>query len=68
MWSLIYSELPWIRAQGEHDVAQQVRDVTAAPRGCDWTEDRRGSNKRGITPDFVPEEYVAESILPGWEI
>ena len=34
----------------------------------DWTEDRRGSNKRGITPDFVPEEYVAESILPGWEI
>ena len=32
---------------------------------CDWTKDRRGLTKRGITPDFVPEEYVAESILPG---
>ena len=40
---------------------------TAARREgcCHWTKDSRSLASTWHTPDFVPEEYVAEAILPG---
>ena len=56
--------------RGEHELAQQVRDVTAAPpcRCAIGPKTAEALTKRGITPDFVPEEYVAGRSCPGWEI
>jgi len=52
--------------RGEQDLARQLRDSTATPRVAAIGPKTAGAlTKRGITPDFVPEEYVAESILPG---
>ena len=54
------------QGRGEHDLALQFRGSTATPRvAAIGPKTAEALTKRGITPDFVPEEYVAESILPG---
>src|ERR1041384_366932 len=44
----------------------RLRDSVANPRiAAIGPKTAEALTARGITPDFVPEEYVAESILPG---
>lgn len=49
-----------------HVVSLSRRDSAATPRvAAIGPRTAEALQARGITPDFVPEEYVAESILPG---
>jgi uroporphyrinogen-III synthase len=45
-----------------HEVARSDTSPKVAAIGPKTAEALKG---RGVTPDFVPQEYVAESILPG---
>jgi uroporphyrinogen-III synthase len=52
--------------RGEGDLTLELRDTAANPRvAAIGPKTARALQARGVTPDFVPEEYVAESILPG---
>jgi len=52
--------------RGENHHSPRLRDSAAAPRvAAIGPKTAQALQERGIHPDFVPEEYVAESILPG---
>lgn len=51
---------------GAKDVSPALRDSVTTPRvAAIGPKTAEALQARGITPDFVPEEYVAESILSG---
>ena len=51
---------------GAKEVSLGLRDSVNTPRvAAIGPKTAEALQARGITPDFVPEEYVAESILPG---
>jgi uroporphyrinogen III methyltransferase/synthase len=51
---------------GENIFSASLRDPVAKPRvAAIGPKTSEALQTRGVTPDFVPEEYVAESILPG---
>ena len=52
--------------RSENALSIHLRDSAAYPRvAAIGPRTAEALRARGITPDFVPEEYVAESILPG---
>jgi len=51
---------------GENTFSLSLRDAGVNPRvAAIGPKTAEALRARGVTPDFVPEQYVAESILPG---
>ena len=54
------------QGRAENVLSLRLRDSVAYPRvAAIGLKTAEALQARGFTPDFVPEEYVAESILPG---
>lgn len=63
------SQYEWVVFTSVNGVAvvfDRLENSTSLPRvAAIGPKTAKALNARGVTPDFVPEEYVAEAILPG---
>ena len=66
---VVFSHLkiaPETQRPGEDIFSPKRRDAEASPRiAAIGPKTAEALQARGVNPDFVPDEYVAESILPG---
>lgn len=66
---VVFSHLkiaPETQRHGEDIFSPKRRDAEASPRiAAIGPKTAEALQARGVNPDFVPDEYVAESILPG---